>query len=68
MAGNATPSRLGKRKYNSSEDWDNFKEEIYRVYVLEDRTLELTMKHIEKMNGPRAKYIEHSTILSQANA
>ncbi len=57
MADNGTSSVPSKRKGSSKEDWENIKEDVFRIHVLEDQTLNDTMIHIESMHGFRAKFV-----------
>jgi hypothetical protein len=57
MADNGTSSVPSKRKASSQEDWDNIKEDVYRIYVLENQTLTATMNQIESLHGLRAKFV-----------
>lgn len=57
MADNGTSSVPSKRKGSSQEDWENIKEDVFRLYILEDQTLNATMIQIESMHGLRAKFV-----------
>jgi hypothetical protein len=57
MAEDGTSSVPSKRKGSSQEDWDNIKEDVFRIHILENETLEATMIQIESMHGLRAKFV-----------
>ena len=57
MAENGTSSVPSKRKGSSQEDWENIKEDVFRIHILEDQTLKTTMIQIESMHGLRAKFV-----------
>lgn len=49
----------GKTRERNDAKWESLKDEIYRVYTLEDSTLAVTMLLIEQLHQFKASWVQH---------
>lgn len=67
MADGCTSTVLGKRKPAGALPWEHVKPDAFRIYILEDQTLNITMAEIEAIYGLAAKFVEEYNIWVMAN-
>jgi hypothetical protein len=62
MADGCTSTVLGKRKPAGALPWEHVKPDVFRIYILEGQTLNVTMTEIEAIYGLTAKFVEEYNI------
>jgi hypothetical protein len=67
MADGCTSTVLGKRKPAGALLWEHVKPDVFRIYILEGQTLNITMAEIEAIFGLAAKFVEEYNIWIMAN-
>jgi Clr5 domain len=67
MADAGTSAMLRRSEIASALDWDLVKPDLFRIYILENKTLTVTMSEIEEIHGLTAGFVERNSIRVMAD-